>query len=214
MTAMNDTGKSITEAIRFVARLGGECEHLIHLIKQELSEALLAKEVAKRFKAGGKWIDSRTTDDHQWVYTGLAVSMPLIAKPKRSATSYLVVQISLAGEGIDAQGNHEPMVHVGQWGNPVDFEEVLMGFPMDMDTGYQLILDNERLFRWVHERYETEWCFSLRLTDINSLHDVQHRIIRPMMALLMGESAAEALSGSAAVRYAEVEGQAGQFRTL
>jgi hypothetical protein len=214
VTAPNDIGKSITEAIRFVSRLGAECERLTDLIREELSRALLAPEIAKHYKAGGKWIDSCTTDEHEWVYTELGISLPIISRPKRSASSYLVVQISLTGEGVNAEGNDEPLLHIGKCGNTIDFEEIQMGFPLDFTNGYNLVLEEERLFRWVHTQYESEWCYSLRLTDINSPRDVQSHIINPIKALLLKNDAAQALSSTAAVRYAPVEDKAGQYRTL
>lgn len=212
MTAPNDIGKSITEAIRFVSRLGAECERLTDLIREELSRALLAPDVAKHYKAGGKWIDSSTTDEHEWVYTELGISLPIISKPKRSTSSYLVIQISLTGEGINAEDNHLPLLHIGKWGNPIDFEEIQMGFPLDLTNGYDLVLEDERLFRWVHTQYESEWCYSLRLTDINNPKDVQKHIINPMKALLLNHNAVQALSTTAAVRYASVVEKAGQYR--
>ncbi|GFM88877.1 hypothetical protein PSCICO_42760 [Pseudomonas cichorii] len=214
MTAPNDIGKSITEAIRFVSRLGAECERLTDLIREELSRALLTTEVAKHYKAGGKWIDSCTTDEHEWVYTELGISLPIISKPKRSTSSYLVVQISLTGEGVNAEDNHQPLLHIGKWGNPIDFEEIQMGFPLDLTNGYDLVLEEERLFRWAHTQYESEWCYSLRLTDINSPKDVQNHIINPIKALLLKHDAAQALATTAAVRYARVEDKAGQYRIL
>lgn len=214
MSNPTDIGKSITEAIRFVSRLGGECERLIELIKEELSRALLAPEVAKRYKAGGKWIDRRTSDEYEWVYTELGTSLPIISKPKRSTGCYLVVQISLAGEGINAEDNHEPLLHIGRWGNSIDFEVIQMGFPLDLDNEHELVLEDERLFHWVHTQFESEWCYSVRLTDINSPSDVQNHIINPTKALLLGNSAAQALSGTAAVRYARVDKKEGHYRTL
>jgi hypothetical protein len=214
VTVPTDIGKSITEAIRFVSRLGAECERLTELIKEELSRALLVPEIAKRYKAGGKWIDTRRTDESEWVYIELGTSLPIISKPKRSTGSYLVVQISLTGEGINAEGNQEPLLHIGRWGGPINFEEIQMGFPLDLDHEYDLVLEGERLFRWVHTQYENEWCYSLRLTDINSPIDVQHHIINPTKALLLGNSATEALSGTAAVRYSRVDYKDGQYRAL
>lgn len=214
MTVPTDIGKSITEVIRFVSRLGAECERLTELIKEELSRALLVPEIAKRYKAGGKWIDIRTTDENAWVYTELGTSLPIISKPKRSTGSYFVVQISLTGEGINAEDNQEPLIHIGRWGDPIDFEELQMGFPLDLANEYDLILEDERLFRWVHTQYENEWCYSVRLTDINSPNDVQHHIINPTKALLLGNSATAALCGTAAVRYSRVDYKDGQYRVL
>lgn len=129
MTHPTNIGKSITEAIRFVSRLGGECERLTEVIKEELSRALLTPEVARRYKAGGKWIDRRTTDEHDWVYTELGISLPMISKPKRSTGSYLVVQISLAGVGVNAEDNDEPLLHLGRWATQLISKKYRWDFP-------------------------------------------------------------------------------------
>lgn len=103
MSNPSDIGKSITENIRFVSRLGAECIHLTKLIKEELSRLLLAPEVSKRYRAIGGWMDTYASDDQNWVNTELGSSLPVIIKPKRSVGGYLVVQISLTGSGVDAK---------------------------------------------------------------------------------------------------------------
>lgn len=85
---------------------------------------------------------------------------------------------------------------------------------MGLENGYNLTLEEERLFFWSHSLFENEWCYSLRLTDINSPADVQTSIVKPIKALLLGGSASQALSGTAAVRYSKVEGEPGQYQTL
>lgn len=112
-----DIGKAITENIRFVSMLGAECIHLTKLIKEELSRLLLAPEVARRYRAAGEWVDTYANDEQNWVNTELGSSLPVIIKPKRSIGGYLVVQISLTGSGVDAKDNHEPLLHIGWWGN-------------------------------------------------------------------------------------------------
>ena len=53
-----------------------------------------------------------------------------------------------------------------------------------------------------------------RLTDINSPKDVQDFIVKPMKALLLGDSAAQALAGTAVEKYASVADESGQYRVL
>ncbi|WP_282361045.1 hypothetical protein [Pseudomonas sp. PS01300] len=214
MSSPANIGNSITDAVNFVARLGGECERLTDLIKQEVSRALLTPDLAKRYKANGAWIDVSDTDEHGWVCTDVGISLPIAAKPKRLTSSYVVIQISLTGVGIEALGNHEPLVHIGQWGHPIDLEEIQMGFPCDLDSGYELSLEEGRLFKWVHSGYETEWCYSVRLTDLNCPDDVKINIIDPLKSLLLGCDVAQALSGTAAVQYVEVVSNEGQYRVI
>jgi hypothetical protein len=214
MSNPHDIGKAITENIRFVSMVGAECIHLTKLIKEELSRLLLVPEVARRYRAAGEWGDTYANDEQNWVNTELGSSLPVIIKPKRSIGGYLVVQISLTGSGVDAKDNLEPLLHVGWWGNPIDFDDIQMGFPVALDNEYDLSLEEGRLFHWSHSQFENEWCYSLRLTDINNPMDVHAYIVKPMKALLLGSGASQALSGTAAVRYIKVEDEPGQFRIL
>lgn len=207
-------GASITDAVKFMSRLAGECETLADLVKQEISRALLTPELAKYFKPSGDWITSRAMDEEGWVYTGIGISLPIASKPKRTTGSHIVVQISLAGEGIEALDNQEPLVHIGQWGCPLDFADIQMGFPCDLDSGYNLSLESGQLFRWVHTEYDNEWCYSVRLTDINCPEDVKINIISPLKSLLLGADASQALVGTCAVRYVGVGENSGQYRVL
>ncbi|WP_421552891.1 hypothetical protein [Pseudomonas yamanorum] len=213
MSSAFEMGKSITEAVRFVSIVGAECDHLANMIREELSRMLLLPEVAGRYKAAGKWLTHYQTDAKDWVYVDFGSSLPVIVKPKRSVGGYLVFQISLSDLGIAAQGNQEPLLHVGWWTDPVDLEELKMGFPLHVDTEFDVVLEDERLFCWVKPHVENEWCYSVRLTDINNPTDVQNQIIQPMKALLLRQPASEAFKNTTVVRYAKVE-EAGQYRIL
>jgi hypothetical protein len=214
MSSLSSIGASITEAVQFLSRLGGECEALSNLIKQEISRALLIPELAKHFKASDSWITAQDVDEHGWVYTSIGLSLPLSRKPKRSTSSHIIVQISLSGEGIEALDNREPLVHVGQWELPIDFRDIQMGFPCDLDNGYDLALENSQLFRWTHPEYDEEWCYSLRLTDINCPEDVKVNIVNPLKDLLLGVDVGRALAGTCAVQYAAAPDGTGQYRVL
>jgi len=129
-------------------------------------------------------------------------------------TMQLIVQISLTGPGINAEGNQEPLVHIGWWGSAIDFDSTLMGFPLHIEPGYELALEGERLFRWTYPEFESEWCYSVRLTDINSPLDVHTHIVNPVKALLLGNDAGSALSDTAAIRYEIVINGQGEYRVL
>ncbi|NBF10838.1 hypothetical protein [Pseudomonas sp. Fl4BN1] len=210
MTTMSDIGKAIRENIIFVSKLGAECDRLAQLIREELSRLLLSSEVARRYRAGGEWLQVNAEDDHGWVFTDISSSLPLIIKPKRSIGDYLIVQISLTGMGVDACDNHEPLIHIGRFNAPIDFDTIHMTFPLDVEDRDGPDLENQRLLRW-EDGY---WCYSLRLTDINNPADVQRCIIKPMAALLLENSAVKLLSEAGAVKYAKVPKEPGQFRAL
>jgi len=214
MNSVLDIGLSITQSIRFISKVGAECDHLAKLIREEVSRMLLAPEIADRYRAGGQWIEAFANDEQGWLCAQMGSSLPVVIKPKRSVCGYIVVQISLSEDGINADDNHQPLVHVGWWASAIDFEQFVMTFPIELDSEFDLSLEADRLFRWNHSRYEEEWCYSLYLTDINSPADVQALIVKPLKVLLSGGGADRALSDTRAVRYAAVEGKPGQYRVL
>jgi hypothetical protein len=214
MTTTSSIGKAITENIQFISKVGAECDQLAKLIREEVSRFLLVPEVARGYRAAGEWIENFNNDEQGWVNTELGFSLPVIVKPKRSVSGYIVVQISLAGAAIAAVENHEPLVHVGWWGDAVDFEHFFMTFPTELDSEFDLVVEADRLIKWDHSQFDAEWCYSLYLTDINSPADVQSLIVNPLRALLSGSDASQALSCTRAVRYEKVSEEPGQFRVL
>lgn len=210
MTTLPDIGKAISDNIAFVSRLGAECDRLAQLIREELSRLLLSPEIARRYRAGGEWNNVYAEDDHGWVITDVACSLPLMIKRNRSVRDHLVVQISLSGEGIDALDNHVPLIHIGRVEDAIDFTPNHITFPLDTEDLDGLELDNQRLFRWLPHY----WCYSLRLTDINTPLDVQRCIIKPVIALLLENTATKPLAEAGAVKYAKVPKEPGQFRVL
>ena len=212
MSTPFDIGKGISENISFMTRVGAECDHLIRLIREELSRLLLDPELVARYRAAGGWEDADDYDNHDWVCTDRAYSLPMTIRPKRQASRYLAFQLSLTGIGVEAKDNVEPLLHIAWWSDAIDLGDTKMGFPLE-PGGYDLTLEAERLFRWSHPQGDTEWCYSVRLTDINSPLDVQTSIVNPVKALLLNDQA-QALVGTASVRYVAVEGEPGQFQAL
>ncbi|MDR6232783.1 hypothetical protein [Pseudomonas oryzihabitans] len=216
MSSPLEIGKGITGSVAFISKVAAECENLTKLIKEEISSLLLSAEISMRYRAFGDWHNIHEQDESGWLYTEFGTSLPITIKPKRSISGYFFFQISLAGSGIEALDNEEPLIHFGWWANPLDFDDFKMGFPLYLDPEYTVTLDTERLFRWAipGSHSSSEWCYSVRLTDINRLEDVKKYLVAPVRALLLNQSADLALSHTAAVRYAAVEEMPGQYRVL
>lgn len=213
---MAEIGKSISECVSFLSKVGAECELLTRLLKQELSNLLSDGSVSKCVIAGS-WIEATETDSNGWVFTGIAHSLPVIIKPKRTVGAHLFFQISFVGDGIAAVGNEQPLLHVGFWSDPVDFDENWMGFPLEESALANLTLEQDLLFRWsTYGVSASQWTYSLRLAEINTMGDVQQKIVAPVRALLRGESASDAFSHAvhSIVHYAEVEDAPGHYRVL
>ncbi|KPQ23503.1 MAG: hypothetical protein HLUCCA13_13050 [Halomonas sp. HL-48] len=210
---MGNVGSTICESVRFISAVGVECERLAKLIKQEMSELLLDDEVEGFVRPGGSWIAADDMDEHCWVSTALAYSLPIIVKPKRTVSYYLVFQISLSGSGVDALNNNEPIVHIGWWTSPVDFEDYWMGFPLETDDNIKITLDENVLFRW---SCVDEWLYSIRLTEINTIQDVEMKIVKPVKALLCSKPVREALPSTLGglVHYAAIPARPGSYQVV
>ncbi|MFV3339164.1 hypothetical protein ACNFB1_18590 [Pseudomonas sp. NY15349] len=210
---MADIGKTISECISLISKVGAECEVLALMLKQELN-SLLSNGSVRKYVVAGPWEEASLTDSNQWVYTDIAYSLPVIMKPKRKIGAYLSFQISFVGTGIAALDNNQPLLHVGFWSKAVDFDECWMGFPLDDSPR---TLEHGQLFRWTTSSESlSEWVYSLRLAEMNTMQDIQEKVVVPVTALLLGESAADAFVGTAKsiVRYCEIEGSPGQYRVV
>lgn len=211
MTNPADLGASIAESFKFVSNVSTECEALLKLSNEQVSQMLLEPDVKQLHSAAGEWMLSYQENDTGWLNTEFAASLALKQGRKKKPSGHVFVQISLMGCGIDALNNFEPLIHVGWWHDPIVFGETYMGFPIDSGGDYQLELEEGVLFRWTHRAASDEWCYSLRLTNISSVKDVQDLIVVPLKRLLMGETGLRVLGNLPVVRYSTVEGLSGQF---
>ncbi|QOF85685.1 MULTISPECIES: hypothetical protein [unclassified Pseudomonas] len=139
-------------------------------------------------------------------YQSLAYSMP-IRLGRRKTPSHLFFQISLAGDGMQASGNAEPLLHIGLWNCPINFHEnQYMGFPVG---GYApTSIDHDVLMRWGKQ----EWLYTLKLLDLDP-QDIQTSIAEPVKSLLLHSSAEQALPTTleGLVRYGP-DATEGQYR--
>jgi len=211
MNRNESIGVSIGESLRFVSSVAAECEALLKTVKDEVSRMLLQADMIKVYSAAGDWILSYEEDETGWISMEVAASLALQIKSKRlkdknKASGHAFIQISLAGCGTDALNNREPLIYVGWWHEPITFGEIQMGFPIDVSTDYQLKLEEGALFRWTHKAAPDEWCYVLRLTDVNTLQDAIKLIVTPLKRLLLGDSINDALDSLPIVRFLPAEG--------
>jgi hypothetical protein len=212
MTDSADLGVAISDSFRFASNVATECEALIKLAMEEVSRMLLEPDIRQLYSAAGDWLSSYQEDDSGWLNTEIAGSLGLKKGRKRNPSGNVFIQASLIGCGMNAVGNDEPLLHVGWWHDPIVFGETQMGFPMDSGEDYQLSLQDGRLFLWRHKVAEDEWCYSLRLTDVNNLENLKRLVVAPLKQLLLGLPAGEVLANLSAVHYTPVDGDLGQFK--
>lgn len=201
MTRNADIGVSITESFSFVSSVATECEALLKMAKEEVSRMLLDADMKQAHSASGDWMLSYEEDETGWLNTELAASLALKQGRKKNPSGHVFVQISLAGYGINASNNLEPLIHVGWWHDPIVFGETQMGFPIENGKDYQLELEEGVLFRWTHKAAPNEWCYALRLTDVNTLQDVTDLVVAPLKRLLLGHSVSDVLGRLPVVRF-------------
>lgn len=214
---MTDIGEAISEGISFISNVGAECDALTSMVKQALNGLLSDSELRQQVKPGGSWIDKFEKDSGGWVQTASAHSLPVIMQRKRSIGAYLFFQISIGGNGIEAQANKQPLVHIGLWPLPVDFSDYWMGFPLFDSDEPEPELEGGVVFRWPAEGGQWgEWTYSLRLAEINTIHDIREMIVAPVKALLQGKRMPEVFSPNVRgiVHYVAVEEETGQYRVL
>jgi len=212
MTSPSDLGASIAESFKFVSNVSTECEALLKLTNEEVSQMLVEPDVKEIHSASGEWMLSYQENDTGWLNTEFAASLALKQGRKKKPSGHVFVQISLMGCGIDALNNFEPLIHVGWWHDPIVFGETYMGFPIECGGDYQVELEEGVLFRWTHRAAADEWCYSLRLTDVNTLQDVKNLVVGPLKHLLLGKPVSEVLVGLPVVRYAPLKSDPGQFK--
>lgn len=193
---MTDIGSSITQSVAFLARVYTESINLSNLLKQEISAALLDAELGRMYKAAGPWVETYQEDPSGCMYYSFGGSLPLARRPKHKPGSHLFFQISLAGEGIAASGCSEPLLHMGLWDDPISFPQgYYMGFPL---SGEAPVLEDGILMRWPGVSPQGLWLYSQRLSAINTTDDIRRKVVQPIRSLLLGETAAVALTESLA----------------
>ncbi len=213
-------GETIAACFSLVSAVGNELCGLETALNNMITAQLTDRSQKKLdFVLESIPITNDRLDDGQWVFADQAVNFLVIDRDKRktSVQRYFGYQISMMGSGIAIPGNLQPLVHIFCWSTPVNFDNNnFIEFPFGTEVPFKVIED--RLMYWVgtslshpdHRRWSNcEWCFSLRLTSLNSEDDLRKYAIAPAMALLSGENILKALPdellAGALVRYPSME---------
>lgn len=217
---MNETGKAISASFAFVSQVGGECEALASLIKQELSALFRSGPLGSLYTAD-EWASSYRTDASGWAFTAAAWSLPLTPKGKRKVTTHLAFQMSFLCDDLEGGLSPQPLLHINLWDEPTNVRsESYMGFKMSGFTPQcldRLHAGTARLFRWpAHNGAADSWTYSLPLAGINSLEDIRAQICALVNALLIdadeGEAALEDVPN--VVRWSAIEDMQRYYRVV
>ena len=204
----------LVRCFEVVSRCSREVKALTQVLNDLLLEKLTHSKSDLPCVLNGEAIQSMLTDDSGWVCHSIAYSFPLKTRGKgrKKTEMYLSYQISLAGDGAvkDAAGLL-PVLHVCLWGSALDFDEGnYLAFPLFREDGEEFEVAEGRLLRWgtaTQEKVWTEygWTFSVQLTALNNLYDLNRLIVYPAFELLRGVNLDDALPDnlSGLVHYTE-----------
>lgn len=179
---------------QYGAQINTLADTLENLLKEEISSR---KDIDVKLAEGKIYRDDRY-DDSEWVYTDHTRSVPLVRKDRRKnkePEQYLSFQVSLSGDTVSFSGNDEPLLHICLWEDKLDFEDFFMTYPM-LDKESDYALESNRLIIWGERNKvwtDLSWTFSIRLFTLDSTEALRERVVAPVIKLLKGATATEAL---------------------
>jgi hypothetical protein len=192
----------LVRCFEVVSRCSREVSALTQVLNDLILENLTRSKSDLPCVLNGEAIQSMLSDDSGWVNHSIAYSFPLKTRGKgrKRTEMFLSYQISLAGDGVvrEAAGLL-PVLHVCLWGSALDFYEGnYMAFPVFRDDREVFEITEGRLLRWgtaTQEKVWTEyaWTFSVQLTALNNLYDLNRLVVSPALELLRGANVHEAL---------------------
>jgi hypothetical protein len=99
---------------------------------------------------------------------------------------YFTIQVSLYGDGVSSGKviNKEPLIHIALFGETPRFKSSDFYYCSmeDLDDAEPEFIQDEILWNWYPEAeklHEQMWIYSIRLTAINSVEDIENKIINP-----------------------------------
>lgn len=180
-------GISIHNSFRLVENVGREIEGLFQVAQLEINKAI---ENIDGMKISEEWDTDCSQDDNGWVVKDYACYIGLTNNRGRSTKKFLNIQVSLSGGGMSAvEGqNNLPLLHVSLWDDCTDFGDTYMELERNEE---ELSLQEGVLFNWAEKArdwLDQEWTYSLYLTSINDVNDIQNKIVQPFVSLVKNQN--------------------------
>lgn len=186
---MNGTdGQIIFQVFHTVERIGKEIDSLLTLMENEIASTFPKSQNRNQPKIVTKWNTIHRESENQWTYTDAGGYIGIGKthdKPKR----HINFQISLNGDGMCGElcHNQVPLLHVALWGDRLDFDEDFYFSLANIHNDNNPTLVDGVLFSWednASDWSDQEWAYSLKLTSVNNIEDVKHKIIKPFFSFL------------------------------
>lgn len=196
-------GKAIYNSAKLISQVAQETESLFDLIKNRFNTELF-ETVEKKppIKIVRGWKNNQgykaVYDEYDWILNGYAVTLGI--KSKKSE-AFLWIQLSLLGDENEFEEMNvtEPLLHICLIGHDLSYsDETYININDINDPEYRskfpITLHQNCFWDWDSDKSEPlkqEWYYSLKLTSLNSVEDVDQKIITPVKSLLSATSSTE-----------------------
>lgn len=198
MTIQN-IGKSIYNSAKLISQAAQETLNLFELIENRFnSEVFEIEHKNIPFKILEYWTYDEVYDPSGWILNGYAVTLGI--KSKKSE-AFLWIQLSLLGDENEFEEMNvtEPLLHICLIGHDLSYsDETYININDINDPEYRskfpITLHQNCFWDWDSDKSEPlkqEWYYSLKLTSLNSVEDVDQKIITPVKSLLSATSSTE-----------------------
>ncbi|MCK9245960.1 MAG: hypothetical protein M0P11_03285 [Anaerolineaceae bacterium] len=182
-------GQSISQSVMILDKAWKEIIALIPRIQEEVENLLDDTKTKFNYKEGWNtpW---DYTEEISEIVSGTIFSLGIYKGSKTTVNRYINFQISLFGECIGKNG--EPLLHISLEGDPGDFEFNYMGLDLDDSLELPICIREDVLLDWEPEGtvwHDQWWTYSLYLTSINEMEDIEAKIIKPLRHFLKNEKA-------------------------
>lgn len=188
----DNLGPRIYECFSTVESVGRE----VDAINRHLPGLIIEKII----EAGYKYFeqqDELRESDNGWVYTDYIWAVPFSKKSNNQNKLWLGYQISFSGDCVNYRGCKapEPLVHVFLWSH-IDSTELgfsggyYMSFPLEPFQGLKVTCNSliewpiTEGYNWLKKENPCSWTFSIKLTSLNQLKDLETLIVTPAIQLI------------------------------
>lgn len=192
-------GKSIYNSAKLISQAAQETLNLFELIENRFnSEVFEIEHKNIPFKILEYWTYDEVYDPSGWILNGYAETLG-ITRRMNGVSSFLWIQLSLFGDEneFEEMDVKEPLLHICLMGHDLNYSD---GEYINInDINNHVYETNPKSYQgcfwyWANDKADPlkqEWYYSLKLTSLNSVEDVDQKIITPVKSLLSATSSTE-----------------------
>lgn len=195
MSSAPSLGASIFHAVRLLDDAGKEIDAMMHQVDRMLTQQCTPKD--EEIREIYHCYTDELVSTSQYVTEGVVYNYGMRAKgeAKKSEPAHvLAIYVQLGHTHVDSDHDplliHQPLVHIhynsgGPWNE--NYEPVVLSSDNLIGDGWHLMTDA----LWAYTSDDTDdgsvgWLYTIPLTSLNSLQDLQRNLIEPFQALMTG----------------------------